>query len=354
MNARAALLVLVVLALAGVGLWSARAVRDRGPEPAAPGAPGFVTYRAPVMATTIQVEVPAGPSARAAADTVFGVFREVDARMSEWKPTSPLSAVNREAGKEPVPVPGDLRAVIRRGLDIGEMTGGAFDLTWAALWGLWDFRSPDPAVPDSAAVAARVALVDYRKVRIDDDAGTVYLPVAGMKIGLGGIAKGYALDRSAQALAAVGVADYLVLGGGQVLAGGTHDGRPWSVGIRDPRGGPQDYFATLELVDASASTSGDYESYFIKDGIRYSHILDPRTGYPARRLRSATVVSADATLADALSTALMVMGREAGMALVERLPGVEAVVVDERGEVASSPGLRDRLVILHRPRTSGP
>jgi thiamine biosynthesis lipoprotein len=234
-------------------------------------------------------------------------------------------------------------------MNIGEMTGGAFDITWAALWGLWDFRSPHPTVPDSAEAARRAALVDYRKVEIDDAAGTVRLAAPGMKIGLGGIAKGYALDLAARALRTSGVTDFLILGGGQVYAGGRKNGRPWTVGIRDPRGAATDYFATVGVTDVSVSTSGDYESYFILNGIRYHHILDPRTGMPARGLRSATVISPDATLADALSTALIVMGPRPGMALVERLSNVEAVLVDDRGMVLTSSGLQDALTVLHLP-----
>jgi thiamine biosynthesis lipoprotein len=128
------------------------------------------------------------------------------------------------------------------------------------------------------------------------------------------------------------------------------NGRPWNVGIRDPRGTPDDYFATLAVTDVSVSTSGDYESFFISEGVRYHHILDPRTGMPSRGLRSATVICPDATLADGLSTAIMVMGAERGIALADSLPEVEAVVVDTAGELRVTAGLKDRLVIQHQPR----
>jgi thiamine biosynthesis lipoprotein len=287
-----------------------------------------------------------------AAATVFDVFRDVDAGMSEWKAGSPLSAVNRAAGKAAVAVPTDLRALLRRGLALGNETGGAFDITWAALWGLWDFRSASPRIPGQAEVARRVALVDYRRVVVDDGAGTVRLPLEGMMLGLGGIAKGYALDRAAEALRARGVHDFLISGGGQVMAGGRRDGRPWRVGIRDPRGSAEDYFAFLDATDLSTSTSGDYESFFVVDGRRYHHILDPRTGFPAAPpdpLRSATVIATDATLADAFSTALIVLGEARGMDLVERTPGVEAVLVDVDAQVHVSSGLAGRLEQVHAP-----
>jgi thiamine biosynthesis lipoprotein len=207
-------------------------------------------------------------------------------------------------------------------------------------------------VPPAAEIERRARLVDYRRVELDEAAGTVRLPEPGMMIGLGGIAKGYALAEAAEVLRGRGLEDFLLVSGGQVYAaGGRSEGgpgagedRPWRVGVRDPRGGPEDFFALLELADASASTSGDYERYFVAAGVRY-----PRTGRPARGLRSATVVSADAVLADALSTGIFVMGPEAGLALAERLPGVEAVLVDDEGEVLTTAGLEGRLEVLHPP-----
>jgi thiamine biosynthesis lipoprotein len=312
--------------------------------------PAYVRYDEWIMAAPIEVLVPEDGGAEAA-ELVFDVFRQVDERMSEWKPTSPLSAVNEAAGSEAVAVPDDLRAVIRRGLEIGELTDGAFDVTWAALWGLWDFTAEDPQVPADEAIERRVAMIDFRQVEIDDRAGTVYLPRPGMTLGLGAIAKGHALDRSAQMLRAASVDSFLISAAGQMMVGGTRGGRPWRVGIRDPRGEVQDFFARLEVIDTSVSTSGDYERHFELDGIRYHHILDPRTGRPTRGVRSATVVCPDATLADALSTSLMILGVERSLALVEKLDGVEAVlVVDADGQVHTSRGLQGAVELLHDPR----
>ena len=358
MNRRTAIALSVGLGLAVVlMLLVVHPGRLTAPLPTAPpgvAAPsGFVTFSTDVMATAFQITLPEGDGAAALADSVFAAFRDVDARMSEWKETSPLSAVNREAGTRPVAVPADLREVIRRGIEVGNLTGGAFDITWAALWGLWDFKAAEPRVPDPAEAARRAALVDYRRVVVDDAAGTVFLPEPGMKIGLGGIAKGYALDRAAEILRRHGVRDFLILGGGQVMAGGRKNGKPWRVGIRDPRGEPDDFFASLDVTDASTSTSGDYERFFIADGVRYHHILDPRTGMPARGLRSVTTVSPDATLADALSTAILVMGEKRGLALAESL-GVGAVIVDDAGRTAITADLRGRLLERHAPRVSSP
>jgi thiamine biosynthesis lipoprotein len=344
MKRRWAVLITLILALAiVVGLLR------RVPE-AEPQLP-YVSFTEEIMAAPISVLLPA-EHGREGAEIAFEIFRDVDARMSEWKETSPLSAVNRASGIEPVEVSGDVFALIRRGIGIGDLTGGAFDITWAALWGLWDFSADPPRVPNEDEIRARISLVDYRRIETDDHAGTVFLPEEGMLIGLGGIAKGYALDRTAAALREAGVDSFLISAGGQMMVGGLRGDRPWRIGIRDPRMGPSDYFAHLEVTDTSVSTSGDYERYFMLDGVRYHHIIDPRTGRPANPpdpLRSATVVCVDATLADALSTALIVLGREEALALIESLDGVEAVLVDDGAQVHITSGLGEVLKVVGRP-----
>lgn len=305
-------------------------------------ADAFRTFDGEAMATRWQVVLPDRPGAEEAAAAVFSRLVALDRELSEWKEGSPLSAVNRAAGVAPVAVPDDLFALVERSLELGRLTDGAFDVSWAALWGLWDFRSATPRLPDPAEVAARRRLVDYRRVVLDAEARTVFLPEAGMLVGLGGIGKGYALDQVAAMLAAAGFDDFLVVGGGQVLARGRRGDRPWRIGLRDPRGGPDDFFARVEPGDASLSTTADNESYFEVDGVRYHHVIDPRTGYPARGLRSVTVLHREATLADALSTAVMVLGRERGLALAREL-GAEVLVVDERGEVEATAGMQARL-----------
>jgi len=269
--------------------------------------PAWVTLTCEHMATTISVTVPDDKRAGDAVRIVSDTFGEVDRDMSEWKAGSPLAEVNRLAGVEPVKVPPDLLDLVERSIRLAEITNGAFDPTWAALWGVWDFKAEHPRVPDDAAIERATALIDYRQIEIDRDASTLYLPRKGMKIGLGGIAKGYALDLTVQRLHDAGFNDFVITGGGQVYASGTKDGRPWCVGVRDPRGPPDDSFGIVELSDASLSTSGDYERFFIIDGVRYHHILDPRTGRPADSPRSVTVLCPDATLADAVSTALMIV-----------------------------------------------
>ncbi len=351
----------VLVILGGLALVVLRRVEPPPVEEgAAPAAGGYQSFTAESMATTIRATVPAGPEAQAQAEAVFEAFRDVDREMSEWKEGSALTAVNRAAGGKPVQVPRELFDLVRRGVEIGDLTHGAFDVTWAALWGLWDFRAETPRVPSASEIAARAKLVDYRRVELDPEHLTVRLPEKGMAIGLGGIAKGYALGRAARALGewpGGGVESFLLVAGGQVLAvggkrGGGEGEQPWRVGVRDPRGAADDLFGLLALRDGSLSTSGDYERFFVRDGVRYHHVLDPRTGRPARGVRSATVICRDPVLADALSTALMVLGVDRALELVAGMDGVEAVLVDDHGAVHESDGLRGRLEILHPPRVA--
>lgn len=309
----------------------------------------FATFTGEAMATTWQVTLPAGAASAAAADECFALFRRLDLELSEWQEGSPLSAVNRAAGEAPVAVPDELFGLVTRAVEIGRETEGAFDISWAALWGLWDFRAAVPTLPEPAAITARRALVDYRRIVLEPAARTLFLPEAGMKLGLGGIAKGYALERAGALLDKRGFENFLLVSGGQVYARGSRGGRPWQVGVRDPRGERDEIFATLPLADGSLSTSADNESFFVVDGVRYHHILDPQTGWPSKGVRSATVLAADPTLADALSTAVMVLGKERGLAVATRL-GAEALVVDDHGELAMTPGLAARLTLHHPPR----
>jgi FAD:protein FMN transferase len=285
------------------------------------------------MATQITVRAPR----EACAKVVFDAFKEVEASANEWRPDSDLGRLNAAAGSGEVVLAPDVFNLLQRGHEISELTDGAFDVTWASLWGLWDFTSRHPKLPDAKEVAIRAERVNWRALVVDAGSHSVRLP-SGMAVGVGGIAKGWALDKAAARLAAMECRPYQVSGGGQVLVGGQIDGRDWRVGVREPRGSATDWFGWVGVTDVSVSTSGDYERWFEVDGTRYHHILDPATGWPAQSARSATVVSADATLADALSTALMVMGAERGLALVETLPTVEAIIVDSAGRIHESSG----------------
>jgi thiamine biosynthesis lipoprotein len=294
------------------------------------------------------------PRARSAMAAVFAEFDRLDTLLSVWKPGSDVLRINAAAGGPPVRVDPETLAVVRAALDISVLTDGKFDITFGALSDIWKFdHDQDNRVPDDAQIAARLPLVDFRAVVIDSSAGTVGLTRPGMRLHLGGIGKGYAVDRGIAILRERGLPDFLIQSGGDLYAGGQPGDRPWKLGINDPRGAPDESFATIELRDRTFSTSGDYERAFVADGTRYHHLLDPDSGRPARGCRSVTIVAPTATGADGLSTGVFILGPERGMALVERLPDVDAVIVTADNRVLLSSGLRGRVSVL-RPPTDAP
>ena len=290
------------------------------------------------------------PRAAAAFEAVFGEFERLDRLLSVWRSGSDVARLNAAAGGRPVPVSSETVQVLTAARQVSELTDGKFDVTFAALSGLWRFdHDQDGAIPEAAEVGARLPLVDYRDLVVDPRAGTAHLAREGMRVHLGGIGKGYAVDRAAVLLRDRGIRDFLIQSGGDLYVAGTRGERPWRVGVRDPRGPADQSFAAIDLGDATFSTSGDYERAFVRDGRRYHHILDPDTGEPASRSRSVTIVARNAALADALSTGVFIMGADEGLALLERLPDVEGVIVGADNAVAVSSGLRERLVLLAPP-----
>jgi FAD:protein FMN transferase len=289
-------------------------------------------------------------AAEHAFDEVFREFERLEALMSVWRPGSDVLAINAAAGAHAVKVSVEIREALRTARQISEWTGGKFDVTFGPLSDLWKFdHDQDNTIPDGAAVRSRLPLIDYRQIEIDEAAGTVFLARKGMRVHLGGIGKGYAVDKAVAILRRAGLRDFLIQAGGDLYAGGLKDGHPWRLGINDPRGPAGRSFATVDMSDGTFSTSGDYARSFVKDGVRYHHILDPATGQPARGCRSVTIVADSALVADGLSTGVFVLGPEPGMALIERLPDVEGVIVTAKNEVLVSSGLKDRFVLLAQP-----
>jgi thiamine biosynthesis lipoprotein len=298
------------------------------------------------MGTVFEI-LAVAPESRATSDALDAAFDEVarlEDMMSEWRPESQVSRVNDAAGRAPVPVDRELFEVIRESLRIAEVSHGKFDVTWAALRGLWDFNAPDPRPPSRAAAAARARLVRYRDVVLDAAASSVMLRRPGMAIGLGGIAKGYALDRAAAILEARELHDFVIYGGGQVLLRGQKGDRPWRVGIQHPRR-PGVYFAYFSPGPGSVATSGDYEHAFVHEGVRYHHILDPVTGYPAYASVAVTVFAPTALAADAIDTALFILGPEEGQRLA-RAEGVEALFIDPQMRIITTRGFRRELTLV--------
>ncbi len=290
-------------------------------------------------------------AAAAAFEAVFAEFARLEALMTVWLPGSDIERLNASAGRQPVAVSPEVREVLRLARQLSEWTEGKFDVTFGALSGLWKFdaQDKDDRVPSPAAVAARLPLIDYRALVVDDRAGTAFLTREGMRANLGGIGKGYAVDRGAAILRSRGFSDFMIQAGGDLYVAGARGDRPWRVAIRDPRGPASASFAALDLRDGTFSTSGDYERFFISNGRRYHHIIDPTSGQPAAGARSVTIVASTAAIGDALSTGVFLLGGPKGMALIERLPEVEGVIVTDGNEVLVSSGLAGRLIMLARP-----
>ena len=286
----------------------------------------------------------------AAFDGVFREFDRLEALLTVWRADSDVSRINAMAGKQAVRVSAETLDVLAAAAEASAWTGGKFDITFGALADIWKFdHDQDNTVPDRKAIDARLPLVDYTAVQIDRAAGTAFISKPGARIHLGGIGKGYAVDRAIALLRERGLSDFLIQSGGDLYVSGMNGDRPWKLGINDPRGPAGRAFATVELSNATFSTSGDYERSFIKNGVRYHHIIDPDRGEPARGCRSVTIVAERAMLADALSTGVFVLGPTAGMALVEKLPGVEAVIVSAANDVLISTGLRGKVTMLAPP-----
>jgi thiamine biosynthesis lipoprotein len=290
-------------------------------------------------------------AAVAAIDKVWTEFDRIDHLMTTWTDTSEVSRINHAAGDgKPVPVSAELVGVLEKAAEASRLSDGAFDITVGSFSGVWKFdEDNDGTIPPPALVAERKKLVSWRDVVLDPARHTARLRRAGQKITLGGIAKGYAVDRAVALLRAAGFADFIVQAGGDMYVAGRRGDRPWRVGIRDPRGPRDAYFAMTEVTDRTFSTSGDYERFTIKDGRRYHHIIDPATGYPADKVRSVTIMAKDATTAEGLSKTLFIWGPERGMKLVESLPDVEAVIVGADNQVTVSKGLKGKLTIIAPP-----
>jgi len=321
------------------------------------GAAQTISRAHPTMGSEVRVTASTDDRARAeqAMDAVFAEFDRLDALLSVWKPGSDVLRINDAAGREPVHVSPETREVLGIARQVSEWTGGKFDVTFGALSDIWKFdQDKDERVPTAAEIAARLPLIDYRAIAIDDTAGTVFVTKPGMRVHLGGIGKGYAVDRAVGMLRASGLRDFMVQAGGDLYVAGESGDGPWRLGIQDPRGVPNDSFATIELRDSTFSTSGDYERFFIRDGVRYHHIIDPATGQPARLAVSVTIATKRAVIADAVAKGVFILGPDSGMALAERLPDVEAVMVTADNRVLISSGLQGKLRVRHEPTGTRP
>jgi thiamine biosynthesis lipoprotein len=292
-----------------------------------------------IMGTRIYVEIWADDPAKgeAAIDAVMDEMRHIDETMSTYKPTSEVSKVNALAAKQPVPISLELFKLLGTALEYSRITEGAFDITYASVGYMYNFR--ERKRPTEQQIAAALPAVNYRHVLLDAKTQTVRFSQPGVRIDLGGIAKGYSVDCGIEILQARGYKHALVNAGGDSRVIGDRFGRPWVVGIRHPDH-PDQVITRIPLVDAAFSTSGDYERYFDEDGVRYHHIIDPHTGHSASKVRSATVIAPTATRTDGLSKTAFVLGPEEAMRIYNKLEDVDAVLVTPDGRILYSRGLQ--------------
>ncbi len=294
-----------------------------------------------VMGTVARVEVwqRDEASCQIALETAFAQIKMVDQLMSNFKPDSDLARINQQGAISPVKVDPLTFKAIALSLDYSRLTHGAFDITVGPLVEAWGFYSGQPSFPSKAELRTRLALVGYEAIELDPKASTVFLAKRGMKLDLGGIAKGFALDQAAQALANLGVSTAMLdLGGNLYFLGEPVQGSLWKAALVDGRN--LDLIRILlDIKGGAVASSAAYERFFEWEGKRYGHIIDPGQGRPAWGLLSATVIAPLATQADALSTALYVMGLDQGLRLLERLAEVEAILVTEDSTVRTSSGL---------------
>ena len=291
-----------------------------------------------IMGTRIVVELWSTDEARgnAAIEAVLAEMRRVDAAMSTYKPTSELSIVNARAAQEPIKISGELFDLLSTSLDYSRLTDGAFDITYASVGYMYDFRKH--VRPDEKQIAAALPGINYRHVELDRKNGTVHFARPGVRVDLGGIGKGHAVDRGIAVLRARGIDHGLVTAGGDSRIIGDRFGKPWVVGIRHPDR-KDEVIARIPLEDAALSTSGDYERYFDENGVRYHHIIDPKTGRSASKVRSATIIGPTATGTDGLSKTAFVLGPEKAIEIYNRLDDIDAVLVTPQGKVLYTKGL---------------
>jgi len=292
-----------------------------------------------IMGTRIYVELWADDAAKgdAAIEAVMAEMRRIDELMSHYKPESQLSHINARAADEPVQVDPELFDLIKLSLHYSQITEGAFDITYASVGHLYDY--PHHVKPTEAQIKQALPAVNWRNLLLDAEHHTVRFEHQGMRIDLGGIGKGYAVDRGIAILQARGFQHAVVTAGGDTRIIGDRMGRPWVVGIRHPDD-KNKVITRIPIVNSAMSTSGDYERYFDEGGVRYHHIIDPHTGHSASKVRSATILGPTATQTDGMSKTAFVLGAEKALEIINRMPEYDAIFVTPDGRILYSNGLQ--------------
>lgn len=300
-----------------------------------------------MMGTYIQIQIYGLPeeSARKAAEQGFEKVAELERMAHPQWPSSDVFRVNQAAGRDAVSVHPDIYGVLQLAQETSANSDGAFDVTFAGVGRLWNIQDPEKfRIPSDEELAAAIKLIDYRKLQLMDN-NMVRLDGEGMRLNLGGIAKGWAADRAMDVLRAAGVKNAIVNAGGNMMIIGDKNGKPWRIGIQDPRNERGKYLGILEITgDLAIATSGDYERFVMRDGVRYHHIIDPKTGRSANLCQSVTILAPTAVLSDALSTAVFVLGPEKGLGMLAKdYPDCDALIVDANGKRHLTPHFKERV-----------
>jgi len=263
--------------------------------------------------------------------------RRIETLLTTFNESSQTNLININAGIKPVSVDKEVFDLIERSLRISSLTQGAFDITYGSIdKRFWNFDTTMTSLPDESTAKAMVRLVNFRNVILDRENRTVFLKEKGMRIGFGGIGKGYAADRAKAVLTKSGIASGIVNAAGDLTVWGTQpDGQTWTIGIADPN--KKDFpFASFKLTNVSVATSGSYEKYVMIGGQKYSHTIDPKTGYPVRGIKSVTTICNSAEIADAMATPIMVMGIKNGLSLIDQVKDIACIIIDDCDNVYTS------------------
>jgi thiamine biosynthesis lipoprotein len=272
-------------------------------------------------------------------DLAVNEVSRIENLISDWISTTPISIVNQNAGINPVKVPTEVFELVERAIKVSELTSGAFDISYASMDKIWKFDGSMKEMPTPEAIKKSVEKIGYKKIVLNKIDETIFLKEKGMKLGLGGIGQGYIADKIKDLLFKNGCTAGIVNVSGDINAWGKQpDGKPWVIGIVNPLN-KNKVFATFPLIDSAVETSGNYEKYVVFNGVRYSHIIDPRTGYPSVGITSVSVFAKKTEIADALATGVFVLGVEAGIDLINQLKGIECVIVDDKGKIFTSDGI---------------
>jgi thiamine biosynthesis lipoprotein len=271
-------------------------------------------------------------------------IRRIEKLLTTYSEDSETSLINANAGMDPVPVSAETFGLIERSMRISQLTQGAFDITYGSIdKRLWNFDTSLQVLPDAVTAKQMVRLIDYRKIVLDGEKRTVMLKEKGMRIGFGGIGKGYAAEMAKAVMRQMGVSSGIVNASGDLTAWGYQpDGKPWTIGIVNPNMAGQ-IFSYLDITDMAVATSGNYEKYILIDGKKYSHTINPRTGLPVTGIKSVTILCPHAEIADAMATPVMIMGIRAGLDMINQMQHIEAILIDDEDIVHTSENIHVHL-----------